>query len=99
MNPSSRPTSVLARRDFIRTAAGAALIPSLAGRAAETASPAGRNAMPTCLHVFAKPLERISYADTAAMIAEAGFGGIDFTVRPKTGHILPEKVEDDLPRA
>jgi sugar phosphate isomerase/epimerase len=32
------------------------------------------------------------------MIAEAGFGGIDYTVRPG-GHVVPEKVQEDLPRA
>ncbi len=50
------------------------------------------------LHVFSKPLQWLSYDDTAALIAEAGFSGIDLSVRPG-GHVLPEKVQDDLPRA
>ncbi len=32
------------------------------------------------------------------MIAESGFRAVDLTVRPD-GHVLPERVEDDLPRA
>lgn len=50
------------------------------------------------LHVFAKPLQFLSYDETAKLIAEAGFGGIDYAVRPG-GHVVPEKVQDDLPRA
>jgi L-ribulose-5-phosphate 3-epimerase len=53
---------------------------------------------PGVMHVFAKPLQIFSYADTAALVAEAGFGGIDYAVRP-AGHVVPEKVGDDLPRA
>lgn len=34
----------------------------------------------------------------AEAAAELGFDGVDLTVRPK-GHVLPERVEDDLPRA
>jgi sugar phosphate isomerase/epimerase len=34
----------------------------------------------------------------AGMAAEAGFNGLDLTVRPG-GHVLPERVADDLPRA
>jgi len=47
---------------------------------------------------FAKPLQWLDYGGTAALVAEAGYGGIDYAVRPD-GHVLPEKVTDDLPRA
>jgi len=50
------------------------------------------------LHVFSKPLQFLSYEDCAKMIADAGFGGIDYAVRPR-GHVLPERVNEDLPRA
>lgn len=50
------------------------------------------------LHVFSKPLQWMSYDDASALIAEAGYSGVDFSVRPG-GHVLPEKVQDDLPRA
>lgn len=54
---------------------------------------------PTVVHVFSKPLHWMSYADTAALAKSAGYGGIDFTVRVAQGHVLPEKVKEDLPRA
>ena len=34
----------------------------------------------------------------AEAAAEMGFDGIDLTVRPK-GHVLPERVDTDLPKA
>jgi len=45
---------------------------------------------------FEKPLQFLSYDDMAALMAECGFHGIEATVR-KGGHVLPERVEDDLP--
>lgn len=67
---------------------------------AEVATPLPeRTAGPTTIHVFSKPLHWLSHAETARMIADAGFGGIDYTVRVAQGHVLPEKVQEDLPRA
>jgi len=51
------------------------------------------------IHVFSKPLHMFSHAETAKMIAAAGFGGIDYTVRVPQGHVLPSRVQEDLPRA
>jgi sugar phosphate isomerase/epimerase len=111
-NPNSSPTL---RRDFIgRMAVAGAALPftglvseSLAAeskkkKASEGAAAAPlkpRTAGPTTIHVFSKPLHWLSYADTARIIADAGFGGIDYTVRVPQGHVLPEKVQEDLPRA
>lgn len=53
---------------------------------------------PTVIHVFSKPLQWLSYAETAKLIADCGYGGIDYSVRPG-GHVVPEKVTEDLPRA
>lgn len=50
------------------------------------------------VHVFSKPLQHLSYAETAALLAETGYSGIDLPVRAN-GHVLPEKVDEDLPRA
>ncbi|MDF1816008.1 MAG: sugar phosphate isomerase/epimerase [Verrucomicrobiales bacterium] len=49
------------------------------------------------LCVFNKPLQHLNYADQAELVAEMGFTGIEGTVR-KGGHVVPEKVADDLPR-
>ncbi|MCY7356357.1 MAG: twin-arginine translocation signal domain-containing protein [Rudanella sp.] len=53
---------------------------------------------PFTVQVFTKHLDGFGYDDISAMAAEAGFDGLDLTVRP-AGHVLPERVADDLPRA
>ena len=94
------------RRDFLSTLALAGAALPLAARAAEksaaakpapaaAAAPAG----PTVIHVFSKPMHMMSHAETAKLIAACGYGGIDYTVRKAQGHVLPEKVAEDLPRA
>jgi sugar phosphate isomerase/epimerase len=50
------------------------------------------------IHIFSKHLQWLNYADMAKTAAEIGFDGVDLTVRPK-GHVLPENVETDLPKA
>ncbi len=96
-NPDSRPRST--RREFVGLIATATAAVPLAGLApAATAAPAPAQGGPGVMHVFSKPLQWLDYAGAAALIAEAGYGGIDYTVRPG-GHVLPEKVQDDLPRA
>jgi sugar phosphate isomerase/epimerase len=47
---------------------------------------------------FSKHLQDLSYDELGKALHEAGFAGVDLTVRPK-GHVLPERVENDLPRA
>lgn len=51
------------------------------------------------ISVFSKTLHWIEdYQILANTVAEIGFDGIDLTVRPD-GHVLPENVERDLPKA
>ena len=50
------------------------------------------------ISLFSKHLQFLDYNDMAAAAAEIGFDGLDLTVRPK-GHVIPEKVVDDLPKA
>ncbi len=52
----------------------------------------------TRLHFFTKPLQSLDFEPLAATLAEAGYGGLDLAVRPK-GHIEPERVAGELPRA
>lgn len=103
-------SSAVTRRNFlsalgVAAAAGAAL-PVAAqekkkkqtGAASPAAAAAPRAGGPPIIHVFSKPLHFLSYEETAKLIVDTGFGGVDYTVRPQ-GHVLPEKVADDLPRA
>ena len=50
------------------------------------------------LHIFSKHLQFLDYETTAKVAAEIGFDGVDLAVRPK-GHVLPENVATDLPKA
>ncbi len=50
------------------------------------------------VHLFSKHLQFLNYNDMSAAAVEMGFDGLDLTVRPK-GHVLPENVIDDLPKA
>lgn len=58
----------------------------------------GMNADLPKINIFSKHLQFLNYNDLAEAAKEIGFDGIDLTVRPK-GHVLPEKVETDLPLA
>lgn len=50
------------------------------------------------ISVFSKNLQWLGYGEMAQVAAEIGFDGIDITVRPQ-GHVLPERVVEDLPKA
>jgi L-ribulose-5-phosphate 3-epimerase len=50
------------------------------------------------ISIFSKHLHWLDYEEMAKVVAEMGFDGVDLTVRPQ-GHVLPERVEKDLPRA
>jgi len=48
--------------------------------------------------LFSKPIQGHSWKRLAQGAKQAGFTGIDLTTRPG-GHVLPERVTEDLPRA
>lgn len=50
------------------------------------------------LNIFSKHLQWLDYAGMAEQAARLGFEGVDLTVR-KGGHVLPERVKEDLPKA
>ncbi len=47
---------------------------------------------------FTKHLQWLDFKETAEVLKAAGYDGADLTVRPG-GHVEPERVEDDLPKA
>lgn len=83
------------RREFIqKTALAAGALPFLPLGSVAAATPP---ALPPIL-VFSKHLQFLDYHELAEKAKEIGFDGIDLTVRPG-GHVLPERVKTDLPRA
>jgi len=50
------------------------------------------------ISIFSKHLQWLDYNGMAKVLSEIGFDGTDLTVRPG-GHVLPERVEEDLPKA
>jgi L-ribulose-5-phosphate 3-epimerase len=50
------------------------------------------------ISIFSKNLHWLGYEEMADAVAKMGFDGIDLTVRPE-GHVLPERVTTDLPKA
>jgi sugar phosphate isomerase/epimerase len=50
------------------------------------------------LCMFSKHFPELNYEQLGKTCRDLGFTGIDLTVRPK-GHVLPERVTEDLPRA
>lgn len=86
------------RRSFIKkTVLAGSILPIVSAQG--VAAPAvHQKAEKLKVHVFSKHLQFLNYADMAEAAKEIGFDGVDLTVRPK-GHVLPERVADDLPKA
>ncbi|WCJ59115.1 sugar phosphate isomerase/epimerase [Fontisphaera persica] len=89
------PATGLNRREFLgltATAAAALSLPSAAGLgAAEPARPRRP------ILVFSKAFQQLSPQATADLVAEVGWDGIECPIR-KGGQVLPERVEEDLPK-
>ena len=69
----------------------------VAAALASAAASAAPRKLPT-LCIFSKHLPKLNYGDLGRVSRDFGFGGVDLTVRPG-GHVLPERVTADLPRA
>ncbi len=79
--------SSITRRGFLESAAALALGPAWA----QEARPAWK------VGGFTKSLQDLSYEKTAEAAVQVGWEGIECPVRAK-GHVLPERVDEDLPR-
>ena len=88
----------MTRRELLERAAKSALAAAVASRVdAATTVEQGHSEEPVfCL--FSKHLPELKWADVGRAVKDAGFEGVDLTVR-KGGHVLPERAADDLPKA
>jgi sugar phosphate isomerase/epimerase len=87
------PQDSVTRRHFLQTSAlaTAALATGSQTQAADSASP-------WKIIAFSKPFAQLSPDETADLIADIGWDGIECPVRAKAGQIAPERVEEDLPK-
>src|SRR5258707_6766617 len=89
----------MSRRTLLLGAAMSSAWQAFATETSETA-PDATTAEPGKLKicVFSKHLQWTSISDAASIARDIGFDGVDITVRAE-GHVLPERVEKDLPAA
>lgn len=86
------------RRDFIKTTGVLGSILPFAPQFILSGSTEGGRSDEIQVNVFSKHLQFLDYGPMGTKAAELGFDGVDLTVRPG-GHVLPENVERDLPKA
>jgi sugar phosphate isomerase/epimerase len=83
------------RRDFLAgTIMGAAAL-TVGNSLGAVAQPAGEKRFK--IVAFSKSFQAMNYEETADLVAEIGWDGIECPVRAK-GHVEAERVEDDLPK-
>ena len=85
------------RRTFIKNTAAASLLVPFTGNSVHLFDPKIENKA-LQVHLFSKHLQFLSIKEASQIAGELGFVGLDLTVRPK-GHVLPENVETNLPKA
>ncbi len=85
------------RRDFLKKSILAASAVPLMHTGVTNVN-SQRPASALSVNIFSKHLQFLNYHDMASAAREIGFDGVDLTVRPN-GHVLPERVESDLPKA
>lgn len=93
----------VSRRDAMIRLARGTLTAALAGSVATTEAADPTGAEPPekpsrDLVFFSKPFQSLSFDQLGEMAAQAGYTGLELPVRPG-GHIQPEAVQDELPKA
>lgn len=90
----------LSRREFLQVSSATAMASAVALSAwpAPAVQADARGSFRGTLCLFSKPVPQLSWRELAQSAKQAGFGGIDLTVRPE-GHVLPERAATDLPKA
>jgi len=85
----------MTRRKYLRASLLAVAGASVTTGASALAAPL---ATPVKVIGFSKPFSDYNPDDTADLVAEIGWSGIDCPIREKNTHIRPERIEEDLPK-
>ena len=88
------PQSHLSRRDFLARTAVAGVALTATGSLLAAGKAPKRNYK---IIAFSKPFQTLSFDETADLVAEVGWDGIECPVRPR-GQIEPERAPDELPK-
>jgi sugar phosphate isomerase/epimerase len=93
---ATAPSAMLAQAGSLAHARP--LTTATAQTSATTQTPAAAAEPRPIVCAFSKHFQWTDVAGAAQVAADLGYEGMDLTVRPD-GHVLPERVEDDLPKA
>ena len=96
-NPTNQHRESLSRRGFLAGTAGAGLTAAFHTSASSRERTNESKKNPPVVF-FTKHMGWMGYNELADTMADIGFDGADLTVRPG-GHVLPDNVERDLPKA
>jgi sugar phosphate isomerase/epimerase len=88
----------LSRRRFLQASAAGAWMAGAAPLSLRSAIPAARGPCRGTICFFSKVVPQMNWQDLAKSAKDAGFLGIDLTVRGG-GHVKPENAAEDLPKA
>ena len=84
----------LSRPDFVARVAAAGAVAAMSPAVLLAATTEQRFK----IIAFTKPFRTLNAAQTAELVADVGWDGVELPVRAKEGQITPEKVEDELPK-
>jgi L-ribulose-5-phosphate 3-epimerase len=89
----------ITRRNFVKSVAAASVVIPLNGLSDHfIENRLSYNCEKGKICAFSKPFQFLDYDQLSEVFAAAGLDGIDLTVRPG-GHVEPERVKTDLPKA
>jgi sugar phosphate isomerase/epimerase len=88
----------MTRRELLEVATTSALAAAVGSRASAAAGLVQTPGRAPIFCLFSKHLPELNWADVGRAVTDAGFDGVDLTVRAG-GHVLPERAGDDLPKA
>ncbi len=97
IHESMNSPTLSSRRTFLGQIAATATVLTLPSESSSSTAAETKPASRYKIAGFTKPFQTLSFAETAEVVAQIGWDGIECPVRQK-GQVLPERVADDLPR-